>query len=179
MKKKYRLASCAWYLVKEYSGIYNIPDLNYAMIKKIANISFIIHNFKKYNDKENKSPIKDLNLYGCTENSIIYKTIASGYKSKIFYQVLAYMLQPNPIPTSEIKAAFYKNPSLFVYRKIDGSMPSYTGNYRFKFWTHAYEHCKTWFLENQTNGKHIYFHFKKLDPIDQMLFTYGRWVAPH
>jgi len=180
---KNHLSARAWRLVKEFAGIYHIPGLDYSSIKKTANISFIIHNFKKYNDKQKTSFIKDMNLYGCTddlrvEKPIIYKTIASGYKSKEFYEVMALMLQTDPVPIGELKQAFYKNPSLFVYRRLDGSMPPYTRNYRFKFWTHAWCGWRgSWFLEHNINR--IYFNYNLLDSIDIRLFSYGRWsVTP-
>ena len=119
-------------------GVYGVKGIDYTKIKDMSNISFIMYNFKKYNDPKGVSPLSDVDYYGTKKTngwnnekvaeSFIYKTIAEGYKSKEFYISISRMFMPNSNSTISV---FYKEPILFMYIMRTGHRAECTNGYKY------------------------------------------------
>jgi hypothetical protein len=120
-----------WITIKEYAGIYNVPNLHYHNLRGMVPLTYLLHNFKKFNDPNYTSELHDVNIFGNrllgpleyswilqkrVQEIEVYKIIAKGYKSKQFYEALR--LYINGVPGEEVLEIFYEHPSAFVYRRV-------------------------------------------------------------
>jgi hypothetical protein len=174
-----------WMKIKEYLGVYDIKNLDYSYIKDNVNISFIIHNFKKYNDPCRRSIISKANTYGCIPalynsyripTDTIYKIIAEGFKSKKFYEAIKVLLNR---PDKKILDIFYEHPSAFVWRmRHSGKMAPCTRDYMFKFWSYNSGLQSACFIQKVgLKYDKIYFDINKLSLVDKILFEHGPYFG--
>lgn len=96
---KQRLAIQAWTLVKEYAGIYHIPDMDYALFKKKDFRRMKSGRIETYFPYVQQKYIELCNPPECftTVRSSMFKGLSQGYKSKQFYMKMKEVMMP---PTS-------------------------------------------------------------------------------
>ena len=101
-KKPQRLAMPAWYLVKEFAGIYGVK-MNYGAVKEKLNRDMISHAYFEHAKVPLVTGTITYNNIGQPERlssiksndwiSLILKRAATGYSNRKFYESLAYQIE--------------------------------------------------------------------------------------